>query len=179
MSKVILYIATSSDGFVADKNGGVDWLPQAADPGDTLGYKALLNRIQIIIMGRRSYEQILGFGDWSWSDKTTYVFTSKPMTTDRENIHFVHDDVPTFMKRFGAENPNQDIWLLGGAQLAHSFAQAKLIDECVITIVPTILGAGIKLELPYENFSLAQTKVCCDDLKQKIYRRSVDGQAQR
>jgi dihydrofolate reductase len=61
MNKIILYIATSQDGFIADKNGGVDWLPQPKDDAEleAVGYKDLIARIDTILMGSRSFEQIL------------------------------------------------------------------------------------------------------------------------
>lgn len=86
--KIILYIVTSLDGFIADKDGGVDWLPQE-DPQDIFGYETLLSRISTIVMGSRSYKQILTFGEWAWADKQTYVFTSQDLTTARSDITFV------------------------------------------------------------------------------------------
>lgn len=68
MNKIILYIATSLDGFIADINGGVDWLPHPKDDAEleAVGYKDLMERIDTILMGSRSYKQILSFGDWGW-----------------------------------------------------------------------------------------------------------------
>lgn len=169
MSKIILYIATSQDGFIADKNGGVDWLPHPEDDADEVGYGALMNRISSIVMGSRSYQQILGFGDWAWGDKTTYVFTSQPLITTRSDIFFVHDDVKEFMDK----SPKGDIWLLGGAELVKSFAQERLIDECIITIVPTVLGEGIPLEFLYGDFDLVETKTVLDGIVQKKYLRKA------
>ncbi len=68
MNKIILYVATSQDGFIADKDGGVGWLPHPSEDNvdkDEFGFKALMDRIAIIIMGSKSYQQILGFGDWA------------------------------------------------------------------------------------------------------------------
>lgn len=173
MTKVILYIATSADGFIADREGGVDWLPHpgAPDDSDEFGYEALMERTSVILMGSRSYLQILGFGDWAWPGKTTYVFTKQPLTTARNDIKFVSEDVNHFTKSL-LTNTDQDIWLLGGAELIKSFAAEKLIDECIITVVPTTLGAGIKLELPYEDFSLIRTKPCSGGMEQQFYLRN-------
>lgn len=169
MSKVILYIATSSDGFIADKDGGVDWLPHPADDTDELGYEALMERTSVIAMGSRSYLQIIGFGDWAWPDKTTYVFTGQPLRSDRGDVHFVGDGVASFMDNLKEQNTN--VWLLGGAELIKSFASEKKIDECIITVVPTILNEGIKLEFPDKDFSLVQTKICNGGIVQKFYVR--------
>ena len=173
MTKVILYIATSLDGFIADKNGGVDWLPHPNGETDEFGFKDLMKRVSIILMGRRSYQQILGFGDWAWGDKTTYVFTSQPLTTDRSDILFVDEDVKLFMEKLKSQGQNQEIWLLGGAELVKSFAKEKLIDECTITVIPTNLGEGIKLELPCEDFTLQETKQCSLGILQHHYERRI------
>jgi dihydrofolate reductase len=172
MSNVILYIATSQDGFIADKNGGVDWLPQpneALDTTDEWGYQALLNKISIIVMGSQTYRQILGFGEWAWPDKTTYVFTKKTQQPVDADIHFIHESVVSFLNKPNIKN--QTIWLMGGAALTTSFAKEHAIDECIITILPTILGEGIKLELPYNEFVLVETKKCSLNSIQKTFKR--------
>lgn len=170
MNKIILYIATSFDGFIADVEGGVDWLPAEPDPDDSVGFKDLLNRVSIIVMGRKSYEQILGFGDWAWNDKHTYVFTSKNLVTENSNISFVQGSPQDFLQNLKQEG---DIWLLGGSELVSSFAKEKLIDECIVTIVPQILGDGIKLELPYDDFDLISEKSCGYGMIQKVYVKKV------
>lgn len=169
MGKVILFVAMSQDGFIADKNGNVDWLPQNEDPQDECGYKALMNQVSTIIMGSRSYQQILGFGDWAWGGKETFVFTSQSLKSPRKDIHFVNEGVKSFIDKLRQQGPSKDIWLLGGAELVKSFAKERLIDECIITIIPTILGEGIKLELPYEDFDLTKVKTCMDGIEQKVY----------
>lgn len=132
-------------------------------------FKNLLDRIKFIFMGSKSYQQILGFGEWAWKDKTTYVFTSNKSYTDQHHIHFVHDDISTFLESFNSTHPNDDVWLLGGAELVKSFAELKLIDECIITIIPQSLKEGIKLELSYDNFILKETKDCGGGIRQQIF----------
>ena len=171
MTKVVLYIATSQDGFIADKQGGVDWLPHPDDASDEFGYKALIQRIALIVMGSHSYQQILGFGKWAWDDKQTYVFTSQDLTTNQPGVFFTHKNVKTFMQTLKEQQPHKDVWLLGGAKLIQSFAKEGLIDECINTVVPASLGEGIKLVLPYKDFSLVQTKPCSLGILQKFYVR--------
>jgi len=173
MTKVILYIATSADGFIATKDGGVDWLPHpdTVEDTDEFGYQALMERTSVIVMGSKSYQQILGFGDWAWPDKLTYVFTSQDLSSEREDIIFVRDNVTDFIRQFAQSD--QNIWLLGGAELIGSFTDKKLIDECIITVVPTSLGEGIKLRLPYEDFTLRDEKVCWGGMVQRCYGKGV------
>lgn len=173
MNKIILYIATSLDGFIADINGGVDWLPHPKDDAEleAVGYKDLMERIDTILMGSRSYKQILSFGDWGWQDKHTYVFTSKKLETDKPYISITHDSPFKFMAKFKDRTSDKDIWLLGGAELVKSFAQEGLIDEVILTIVPRILGEGIPLGLTFESFDFRSEKVLTDGMIQKIYLR--------
>jgi dihydrofolate reductase len=169
MNKVILYIATSQDNFIADKNGGVDWLPSEPDPEDTVGFKELLNRIKIIVLGSTSYQQIIGFGPWAWPDKKTYVFTYEKLDAVHPSISFVQGCPQKFLTTLDATGEHGDIWLLGGANLAHAFAEKNLIDEYIVTIAPVTLDEGIKIDLPMGNFMRASEKLCVDGMIQKTY----------
>lgn len=173
MNKVILYIATSFDGFIADINGGVDWLPHPKDDAEleAVGYKGLMERIDTILMGSRSHKQILGFGDWSWPDKHTYVFTSVQLENDKPYIRMTHDNPLEFITNLKGRKSDKDIWLLGGAQLAQSFEQEDLIDEVILTIVPQTLGEGMLLGLTFEKFDLTAEKALTDGIIQKTYLR--------
>ena len=173
MKKIILYIATSLDGFIARLNGGVDWLPHPKDEAEleAVGYKDLMERIDTILMGSRSYKQIIGFGDWGWPDKHTYVFTSGQLENDKPYISITHDSPFEFMTKFKDRKSDKDIWLLGGAHLVQSFAQEDLIDEVILTIVPQNLGEGIPLGLIFNKFDLTAEKALTDGMIQKIYLR--------
>jgi len=173
MNKIILYIATSKDGFIADKNGDVDWLPHPKDDQDleVVGYKKLMQRIDTILMGSKSFKQIIGFGDWGWVDKNTYVFTSQTLEAPLPCITTTNNSPHQFMKKIRNRGSDKDIWLLGGAELAKSFAQEELIDEIILTIVPQALGAGIPLGLTFDSFKLTSEKPLMDGMLQRIYLR--------
>lgn len=173
MNKIVLYIATSLDGFIADINGGVGWLPHPKDEAEleAVGYKSLMSRIDTILMGSRSYKQVLGFGDWGWPDKHTYVFTSKNLENNKPYISMTHDSPLEFMTKLKNRKSDKDIWLLGGAQLCMSFAQEGFIDEVTLTIVPRVLGAGIPLGLTFESFDFRSEKALTDGMIQKTYLR--------
>ncbi len=170
MKRVILYIATSVDGFIADKDGGVDWLPSASnnDEQDEFGYQALLDRIDTIIMGSKSYEQILTFGDWAWTDKTSYVFTTRSFSS-QTHAYFYNKSPGELIATLNNAKNDKDIWLLGGAELIKAFARKNLIDDCIITEVPTVLHEGIILDLPYNNFILNSVKQCSNGITQRFY----------
>lgn len=173
MNQVILYIATSKDGFIADLSGGVDWLPHPKNEKDLeiVGYKKLIESIDVILMGSSSYKQILSFGEWGWPDKHSYVFSSKPLGLHESYISRVDENPKQFISRLKERKSDKDIWLLGGAQLAQSFAKEDLIDEIILTIVPESLGKGIPLGLNLDHFQFTTQKPLIDGMVQKFYLR--------
>lgn len=172
MPKVILNVASSADDFIADEKGGVEWLPgEDSDPGDSCGMTIFKSEISVIVMGSRSYQQILDFGNWAWSDKLTYVFTSQRDLVSNNHVKFLHDSPMHCIETIKKSAKDKNIWLLGGAQLAHSFFDEHLVDEIILTIIPTFLGNGIKLNIPYSNFSLISEKSCAAGTLQRNYMR--------
>lgn len=150
MAYTILYIAASQDGFIADKQGGLDWLPQEAPSGEDFGFETFLASIDVIAQGSRTFRQTLGFiddgivPDLPYDGKHMYVFTREPMQTDRTDVTFV-SSVDDYLARIN-QNPHiKRVWLLGGAELIASFKAADLIDECIITVIPKSLKEGIAL----------------------------------
>ena len=170
MSKIILYIATSQDGFIADTQGNVDWLPEPKNSNDleVVGYNQLMKQIDTIAMGHNTYEKILTFGDWGWPNKQTFVFTFEPLITQLDCIKFTSDPPKVWFEKL---NNKKDIWLMGGAKLAQSFAKDDLIDEIILTIVPQKLGQGIALDLSWKDFNLKEKKQLMDGMVQKIYSK--------
>ncbi len=142
--KVILYIAMSLDGYIAKEDGSVDWLENAGN-GVEGSYLEFYNTIDTIIMGRKTYDQILTFGEWGYKGKNTYVLTADTSkNTDNPNIEFVDTDVEALTIRLKQES-GSNIWLLGGAEIINAFLERRLIDEYRITVIPVIIGAGIPL----------------------------------
>ena len=89
--KVILYIAMSLDGYIAKEDGSVDWLENAGN-GVEGSYLEFYNTIDTIIMGRKTYDQVLTFGEWGYKAKKTYVLTSKPRETKNDlEIEFINE----------------------------------------------------------------------------------------
>ena len=145
----MLYIATSQDGFIADVNGNLDWLPQTEEEtgGRDYGYKEFYDQVEALAIGRATYEQILGFGPWPYPGKKSYIFSSTPEATANEDIEFVSNDIPTFLKKLGPKK----LWLVGGAGLAESFAKCDKIDEYIVTVFPVTLHQGIPLTVLHKS----------------------------
>ena len=147
MTKVVLYIATSKNGYIADEKGSVDWLPQTLTEtrGQDYGYHEFYNSVDAIAIGRKTYEQILGFGDWPYHGKLSYIFTRKIMESSNNEIEFFADDIPGFMREL--ENQNiKKLWMVGGSELIEAFYTQGRIDEFIVTVFPNILKNGIPLK---------------------------------
>ncbi len=147
MRSVNLFIAMSLDGYIADSEGGVDWLGgQEEESEDVDSYTAFIKDVDTVLMGWKTYHQIvteLSPEDWIYKNLKTYVFTHKEQKST-EHIQFVNrdpDDLITDLR----EEDGKDIWICGGADLVQQMVKEDLIDCYYITIIPTILGAGIRL----------------------------------
>lgn len=140
MRKVVLYIASSLDGYIATNSGSVDWLFHDQD----YGYKDFLAGIDTVMMGRRTYEQVLTFGDYPYKNIQSFVF-SRTHTGERdENVKFISGDIEELVKVL-KKGREKDIWLVGGSEIIQTFMDHDLIDEFIISIHPIILGEGIPL----------------------------------
>lgn len=144
--KCILYIATSIDGFIADESGGIKWLDEFGKGEGDNGYSEFLKKIDIIIMGRKTYDQVLTFGEFPYVGKKCYVYsrTQKPSDT---NVEYTDEPVNQLISRLKQQR-GKNIWLVGGGDLIESFLKFNLIDILIITLIPVILGKGIPLFKP-------------------------------
>ena len=151
MAYTVLYIAASEDGFIADKQGNLDWLPQeASEIGDDFGFERFVESIDVIAQGSRTFLQTLSFitsgivSDLPYGGKHMYVFTREPMETDRTDVTFV-SSIEEYLAIINRDSQIKRVWLLGGAELVTSFKAHDLIDECIITVIPKRLQEGIAL----------------------------------
>lgn len=139
MRKIIIYIASSLDGYIARENGDVDWLPESGSSGYDDFYKS----IDTVIMGKTTYDQVLTFGAYPYKSKKSYVFSRNNDFPKDENTEFVHD-VEKSVKDI-ISNRGADVWLVGGAEIISAFMNLKLVDEIILSVIPVVLGNGIPL----------------------------------
>lgn len=133
-----LFIASSLDGFIARKDGSIDWLFTDAD----YGYRDFFSSIDTVLVGRKTYEQSLAFFEGApFSGKLCYVFTRKAGGKAAQ-VTFVSGEIAEFTRGLKDE-PGSDIWLVGGSEIIVSLRH--LIDDFIISVHPVILGGGIPL----------------------------------
>lgn len=176
--KVVLYIAQSLDGYIARGNGDIDWLEgDGSEPDSDFGYNDFYESIDTIIIGRNTYEQIiqdLSPEQWPYEGKETYVVTTDDLEPNK-NVEFIKEDVVNFIKQL-KEKEGKDIWIVGGAILIDALIKENIVDEYIISIMPTILGFGIKLfnennpeiKLKFNGSSVYNGAVVLHYLKDKV-----------
>lgn len=142
--KLVLFIATSLDGYIATKNESLEWLFKVEGEGDN-GYSKFYETVDTILMGRKTYDWIVNHEteDFPYSNKECYVF-SRSVSEDNKDVKFVNEDIIDFTNQLKSQK-GEKIWIVGGGELLHSFIKEKLIDELIITVAPTIIGTGISL----------------------------------
>jgi dihydrofolate reductase len=150
-SRVTIHMVASLDGFIARKDGRVDWLETSDEfaGGDTMdpGFvEAFLKTIDCYVMGSRTYETALRFEakglGWSYGDKPTFVLTSRDLPRTRDTVEFYSGDLAQFVNErlrpaFGS------IWFVGGGAVSGECLRLGLADEIRYSIVPILIGDGI------------------------------------
>lgn len=150
-SRVTIHMAASLDGFIARKDGRVDWLETSDEfaGGDSMDpefVEAFLKTIDCYVMGARTYETALGFEakglGWSYGDKPTFVLTHRELPRVRDTIEFYSGDLTQLVNerlrpRF------RSIWFAGGGAVSGECLRLGLADEVRYSILPILIGDGI------------------------------------
>lgn len=174
--KIIAYIATSADGFIARPDGGVEWLDRPSPKGH-YGYAAFFKSIDTILWGRKTYDmgiemgmKAAGFGP----EIRNYVFTRSPGLPKPAGltVEFVNEPIEPFAEKLRAQ-PGKNIWMMGGGEIIGSFLDAGAIDEFSIHVIPVMIGEGIPLVGPRHRLvklKLLSTKKFPDGVVHLKYR---------
>jgi len=155
MRKLILYIASSIDGYIAGPNGEIDWLFADQD----YSYNEFISSIDTVLVGRKTYDDAIKMGgDDLFPGKVTYVFTSTPHKyRPKENLVFISEN-PAELWKWLREKDGGNTWLVGGGDLIKPFLEENIIDEYVIAFHPIILGTGIPLFKKFDGKIKLKTK---------------------
>ncbi|WP_205500384.1 dihydrofolate reductase family protein [Rufibacter psychrotolerans] len=160
MRKVVLYIAMSLDGYIATEDDNIDFLSLVERPGEDYGYRAFQQTVDTLIWGRRTYEKVLSFGmpEFPHKDKKCYVL-STTRTGHDENVEFYGGDLKDLISAL-RQQPGKDIYCDGGGEVVYSLLKERLIDKLIISVIPHLLGSGIRLfkdGRPEQHLTLTQS----------------------
>lgn len=173
-----VYIATSLDGFISDRNGGLAWLDSVENPeGDDMGYGNFMANTDALLMGRTTFETVCGFDvEWPYT-KPVYVLSNSLTKVPAEyegKVWLVKGKLPEVLQ-YIHERGHLSLYIDGGQTITNFLAQG-LIDEMILTVFPVLLGGGHPLfgDLPVaQDFELVNSKVCLGKLVQSHYRRKT------
>lgn len=172
--KLKVFIATSMDGYIADKEGKIDWLHQIPNPDQIdMGYSEFMNQVDAIIMGRNTYETVLNFDmDWPYT-KPVYVLSNSLKEINpkaKGKAELIKGEPGTILHQLN-EKGFKEIYIDGGKTI-QTFLNENLIDELTLTTIPVILGDGIPLfgkSDTSNKFKCISTKLYLDSVVQSKF----------
>lgn len=171
--KVIVYIAISLDGYIAGKNESLDFLTVVEKEGEDYGYGAFIATIDTIILGRKTYDKVLSMGfAYPAGDQHVYVVT-RTERTSTEKVTFFTDNLRDLVAELKSI-PGKNIFCDGGAEIVTEFLKSDLIDEIIISVIPVLLGDGVRLfkdGRPEQKLALKSVKHFDSGLVQLHYDR--------
>lgn len=165
--KASVFIATSLDGFIARADGSIDWLEQAntlIPKGEDCGYQSFFDSVDVLVMGRKTYELVLTFSDWPYGEKPVVVLSSHAIAIPNRfpKTVSVSSETPLdLVNRLSAQGAKH-LYIDGGMTI-QGFLNAGLIDELTITLIPILLGKGKPL------FGSLEQDVALVNLATKVY----------
>ena len=175
MRTLSLYIATSLDGYIAKPNDDLSFLKLVEKEGEDYGYAKFTSTIDTIILGRKTYDWVLkeiGASHYDNGERNVYVITR----TERPDVgktKFYTGDLTELVRQLKSEN-GKNIYCDGGAEIVNELLKNDLIDELIISVVPVLVGNGIRLfkdGRPEQQLELVNTKTFDTGLTQLHYRR--------
>lgn len=140
--KISIYIATSIDGYIARKDGNLDWLHYGHTGEEDYGFKKFSNSIDALVLGRNTYQVVANFDEWPYKGKRVIVLSHTLKDVRREAELFC-GQLTDLLSKLHSENIKH-IWVDGGIT-ACKFLEAGLVDELTISIIAMVLGSGIPL----------------------------------
>jgi dihydrofolate reductase len=139
MRRIRYRVACSLDGYIADRNGGFDWI--VSDP--EIDFAALFDEFDTFIMGRRTFEMIPP-GDTSLKGKTVVVASTTLRQEDHPGVRIIADSLEHELRELRSQS-GKDIWLFGGGDFFRSAWNLGLVDSVEVSIIPVLLGGGLQL----------------------------------
>lgn len=167
--KLSVFIATSMDGYIAKKDGDITWLttfsaPTAADEDKDCGFSQFFSSVDVLVMGKNSYEAVVKFDPWPYQGKRVVVLSSS-LTSVCKQAELFSGNATNLVEKLHAEGAKH-IYVDGGVTISN-FLNADLIDEMIISLIPVVLGSGIPL------FSNIKSEKWCRSISSHAYSNGL------
>jgi dihydrofolate reductase len=164
MRRVRYSVAMSLDGYIAAQNGEIDWI--TTDP--EIDFAAKVNQFDTILVGRRTFEEMVRVGQTTTPGMKTIVFSRTLQPSDHPEVTIMAHIQKEPMEALKA-SPGKDIWLFGGGSLFRGLSEAGLVDTVEVSIIPTTLGAGV----PVASDPLTANRIKLTLTAHKIYKSGI------
>ncbi|QHP76235.1 dihydrofolate reductase [Proteus vulgaris] len=173
---IVVYIATSLDGYIADKQGNIDWLTSIENPENLdFGFADFLSGIDAIVMGRTTFETIMGFDiEWPY-EQPVFILSNTikelPVALP-DNVSILSGNVTEIIKKLKGNGYNR-VYIDGG-KTVQGFINEGFVDELIITRIPILLGEGIPLFIPNDKrieFTHHKTEIYLDSFVKSHYKK--------
>lgn len=172
MRKLILYIATSLDGYITKPNDDLGFLSIVQQEGQDYGYADFVKTVDAVIVGRKTYDKVISMGyDFPHSDKDAYIITRTPRP-NIGSVKFYTGGIKTLVEKLKSES-GKNIFCDGGAEIVNELLKENLIDEFIISVIPILVGNGTKLfkdGRPEQKLELVSVKSFDKGLTQLHYK---------
>jgi dihydrofolate reductase len=142
------YVAASIDGYIADREGKLDWLMQFGFDEYSDDYEAFIADVGVIVMGARTYQFVIDeqVPEWPYAGQKTWVLTHRPVSVyPGADIRVAAGDVAALHAEWVEAAAGKNVWICGGGDIAAQVADAGLLDEILLTVMPVMIGGGTPL----------------------------------
>jgi len=172
MRKLVLYIACSLDGYIAKPNDDLSFLKRVQSKNEDYGYGDFISNVDTVIVGRKTYEWVINQGySFPHTNKECYIMTRTPRAKEG-NLVFYTGDIKELVLGL-KKKPGKNIFCDGGSEVVHQLLEKKLLDELIVSVVPTLVGNGIRLfkdGRPEQEFELLSATSFGSGLVQLKYK---------
>jgi dihydrofolate reductase len=182
MSRIQYFVASSLDGFIATTSDDLAWLLQFDGfEGGKESYESFMDGVGCVVMGGETFAWLMEHEPGNWPDPATpcYVFTRhEHAAPPGSDITFVRGDVREFIGDLKDDAGEKNVWMVGGGNLAAQFANAGLLDELIVSVIPVVLGEGkrlLPLEGPTPPLELTASRTMGRGIVELRYRLSPAG----
>jgi dihydrofolate reductase len=165
-----VFIAVSVDGYIAREDGAIDWLAAVQQPAEDYGYQQFFDSVDALVVGRKTYDFARELEPWPYAGKRCIVFTHRPVASRNSEEHFAGSP-ESLVEQLGRDGVRR-VYVDGG-KVIQQFLAAKLIDDLTVSVVPVVLGGGIRLfgsDGPEQRLTLAEARSWPTGLAQLCYR---------